>query len=131
MAQPLTRLKRWTCPTRESGGAKLECVAGDEIPGEPFGAPGNRERRGELGTRDSKDGPNAGPLTVCALARAEPAAGKTPRRDQPRRGSIKPDTVLPVGGRDEAQANVEGGRPFRGNAGSPVPQRPQGSGGSP
>jgi hypothetical protein len=54
-------------------------------------APGNRERRGELGTRDSKDGPSAGPLTVRALARAEPAIGKTPGRREPRRGSTEPD----------------------------------------
>jgi len=121
-----------TTPVRASG----QCAAGECRRGpNPRRAvrcgPGNRSQRGVLGRRDSKDGPSAGPLAVRALARAEPAAGKTSRREEPRRGCTESNTVLPAGGRDEASANVEGGRPLRGNARSPVPQDPQGSGGNP
>jgi hypothetical protein len=38
------------------------------------------------------------------------------------RGEHGTEYVLPAGRRGEAQVNVEGGRPSRGNAGSPVPR---------
>jgi hypothetical protein len=72
--------------------------------------PGNRSRRGVLGTRDSRDESSAGPLPVRALAWAEPAAGKTPGREQPRRGSTEPNRCYrPAGAMERRPTSKEDG----------------------
>jgi hypothetical protein len=117
MAHPLTRMARWAPQQREllvlCGGVK----SGHE--GE------------ERATRDFKDEPSGRPRPRAALAAGNRRSGR-PQGGSNHAGGARnqiratdswmaDSTSNRVGavGRGEAQANVEEGRPSRGNAGSP------------
>jgi hypothetical protein len=67
----------------KTGPFSLERVVRNEIPGESFPCFG---AGGEHGVRHFRGGPTSGVAALCAVARGEAAAGKTPGRFQTAEG---------------------------------------------